>query len=87
MKVLMLTVLSICVFTSAILVVINQHQARRLFIDVQSLENERDMLNEEWGKLQLEQSTWATNDRIETISRDELKMMDPESENIVYLLQ
>ena len=35
-------------------------------------EEECDELNEEWGKLQLEHSTWAINDRIENVKFDEV---------------
>lgn len=87
MKTIFYSLLAISVFLSSLEIIINQHKARKLFIEVQVLENERDRLNEEWGKLQLEQSTWATNDRVESVSRNELQMREPDNQSVVYLLQ
>jgi cell division protein FtsL len=73
------------VMTSAIMVVTSQHEARRLFVHLQELESARDDLNEEWGRLQLEQSTWATHDRIEQLARIDLGMHEPEAGSLVLL--
>lgn len=62
-----------------------RHDARSLFVEIQKLEKVRDQLNEEWGRLQLEQSTWATDVRIELMARDELGMKMPETNNLVLL--
>lgn len=79
------TVLVIAVFMSAVKVVVSQHQARKIFGELQKLEMTRDDLNEEWGRLQLEQSTWATDDRIELIARSQLNMVNPDPESIALL--
>ena len=73
------------IFLSALQVVIARHEARRLFVELQALERTRDELNEEWGRLQLEQSTWAINDRIESIARTKLGMKMPEHSSVVLL--
>lgn len=73
------------IFLSALQVVIARHETRRLFVELQALERARDELNEEWGKLQLEQSTWAINDRIETFARTKLSMKMPERSSVVLL--
>jgi cell division protein FtsL len=78
MKIILFTLLVFSVFFSALQVVIAQHHARRLFVEIQFLEKIRDELNEEWTRLLLEQSTWATNIRIETVSRNELGMRTPD---------
>ena len=75
----------IIIFLSALQVVIARHETRRLFVELQALEQTRDELNEEWGRLQLEQSTWATNDRIEAFARTKLGMKMPENSSIVLL--
>ena len=77
--------LASAVFLSAIAVVVTQHEARRTFVQVQELEAERDSLNEEWGRLQLEQSTWATDDRIEQLARTKLSMREPDAAVLVRL--
>lgn len=65
------------IFFSAIEVVISRHEARKLFVEIQQLEKTRDKLNEEWTRLLLEQSTWATDVRIEAIARNEMGMKPP----------
>jgi cell division protein FtsL len=85
MKLLFQLVLAGSVMTSAIMVVVSQHEARRLFVQLQELESARDDLNEEWGRLQLEQSTWATDDRIERLARVDLGMREPEAGSLVLL--
>ncbi|MCG8380339.1 MAG: cell division protein FtsL [Proteobacteria bacterium] len=85
MKLLLQYGLCVAVFLTALQVVITRHEARRLFVELQTLENTRDELNEEWGRLQLEQSTWATNDRIESFARTRLEMKTPEQSSVVLL--
>lgn len=77
----------VVVFVSAIEVVVAQHQVRKLFVEIQGLQQVRDELNEEWGRLQLEQSTWATDDRIESLARMQLGMIDPDTNSLILLLQ
>ena len=62
---------------SAIGVVYARQQSRLAFIELTKLGNERDDLNFEFGRLQLEQATWAENNRIEQIARARLGMVSP----------
>ena len=78
-------VLYALVFSSALWVVIAQHDARRFFVELQALAEERDALDEQWVRLQLEQSTWASDDRIEAVARRELNMRSPEQGAVVLL--
>ena len=87
MKLLANLLLVSAVFYSAIEVVISQHTSRKLFVEVQALQGERDNLIEEWGRLQLEQSTWATDDRIVSLSRSELRMEEPDEQSLVLLIK
>jgi cell division protein FtsL len=77
MKNVIFWLLFISIFISALEVVISRHDARKLFVEIQMLEKTRDNLNEEWTRLLLEQSTWATDVRIEAIARNELGMKLP----------
>jgi cell division protein FtsL len=85
MKQVVFFVLASAVFVTAVEVVFARHQARKLFVEIQVLEKTRDDLNEEWGRLQLEQSTWATNARIETLARTRLDMKTPAMESLVVI--
>ena len=87
MKLLLTLLLILVVLVSAVEVVVAQHQVRKLFIEITELEKTRDELNEEWGRLQLEQSTWATDVRVENIARTELSMMEPDTGSLILLVQ
>jgi len=65
------------VFASALGVVFSTHESRKLFVELQGLQKVRDELSAEWGRLQLEQSTWATHGRIENIANNKLDMVNP----------
>ncbi len=87
MKIFLMLILLTAVFVSAINVVLAQHKARKYFVEIQELEQQQDELNEEWGKLQLEQSTWATDDRVERLARTKLEMTEPDVNSLVLVLQ
>ena len=70
---------------SAIAVVMVKHESRNRFVVLQVLEKERDQMNAEWGRLQLEQGTWATHSRVERIAREKLRMVMPETESMVIV--
>lgn len=70
-------ILVAAVIGSAVGVVYGRHESRRHFVELNRLMNERDNLNFEFGRLQLEQATWAENNRIEQIARGRLGMVSP----------
>ncbi len=79
--------LTLAVTASALAVVYSQHHSRALFVELQRLEQEQAELDTQWGRLELEQSTWATQGRIERLAREKLDMRLPdfEREEIVVL--
>lgn len=77
--------LALAVFASALGVVLLKHESRKLFVRLQGLEHTRDAMHVEWGQLQLEQSTWATHSRIESVARERLGMVVPGVESIVLV--
>ena len=70
-------VFAVVCFVSALTLVSTKHAARKLFIELETLSDERDALNIEWGQLQIEQSTWATHARIERVAESELGLARP----------
>ena len=70
-------VLSVLVLSSAVGTVYSKHQSRKLFVELQALVAQRDDLEIEWGRLQLEQGTRATHGRVERLARDRLHMHIP----------
>ena len=75
------------VVLSSLGVVQSRHQHRLLFVELTRLERERDELNIEFGRLQLEQATWAQANRIDQVARERLGMKFPEAEDIVVVRQ
>jgi len=53
--------LAATLFVSAVATVYVQHYRRMQFVELRTLERERDAMQVEWGQLKLEQSTWATD--------------------------
>lgn len=70
---------------SAVAVVHARHQSRSLFVELRTLERERDELDIEFGRLQLEQATLAETHRIERIARSSLGMRPVRPEDIVVI--
>ena len=82
---LLLAVLVVANVLTAIGVVYARHQHRQLFIQLTALEKARDELNIEFGRLQLEQATWAESNRIDQVARERLGMKFPEAGDIVVV--
>ena len=74
----------VCVL-GAMALVYTKHESRRLFVELESLTDERDRLNIEWGQLQIEQSTWATHARIEKVATEDLSLVRPDSSEIFVI--
>jgi len=66
-------------------VVVVRQEHRQRFVELTNLENERDALRIDYGRLQLEQATWADSARIEQIAREHLGLRDPTPDDIVVL--
>ena len=84
---LLLAALIVANVMSAIGVVFARHEHRQLFIALTGFERVRDELNIEFGRLQLEQATWAESNRIDQVAREKLGMKFPETSDIVVVRQ
>lgn len=69
----------------ALSVVTARHQARKLFVELQAEQKRARSLDIEWGRLQLEQSTWAMHARVEQIAQAQLGMAAPDLSRIRVL--
>lgn len=83
--VLCLLVLLAAVLASALGVVWTRHESRVLFVSLTALQNQRDELNIEYGKLELEQATYAEPRRIDEEARQKLGMVTPRPQDIRLL--
>ena len=79
-------VMMLLVLFSAVAVVVTKHAGRSEFVVMQQLEHQRDKLNEEWGRLLLEESTWASPGRVEEQARNKLNMLMPTADNTVMVM-
>ena len=77
--------LLLLVIVCALGVITSQHRARKLFNDAESAQAATKRLAEEWTQLQLEQSTWATNKRVEAVAAKQLGMSLPDPSTTVIV--
>ena len=77
--------LLVLVIACGLAVVTSQHQARKLFIGLESEQAAAKRLEEEFTQLQLEQGTWATNKRVEAVASRQLGMRLPDPTTTVVV--
>jgi cell division protein FtsL len=80
--VLAVIVLWAAVLASAAGVVYVKHESRTLFVELEKLSGERDRLNVEWGRLQLEQSAWSAHGFVEQVANRQLHMTIPSATEV-----
>jgi cell division protein FtsL len=80
-----LPLLFFAVLASAIGLVFSKHQSRKLFVELEQANAEIVSLNNEWGRLQLEQSAWSDHGRVEGIARKRLGMKIPDANEVVFI--
>ena len=73
------------VVACALGVVTSQHQARKLFNDLENEQAAAKKLGEEWTQLTIEQGTWATHKRVEALAARSLGMRQPDATTTVVL--
>lgn len=62
-----------------------RQESRRLFSEYNELTKERDRLNYEFGRLELERATKAEINGIEKVARGDLGMISPSAANTVVI--
>jgi cell division protein FtsL len=72
-----MALLLVLVLLSAFAVIASTHQSRDLYAELQGHEAQRWYLEEEYSRLLLEQSTWASHYRIETEAGEALGLAIP----------
>lgn len=77
--------LVVVVIVSAIGVVQSRYDARRLFVELEQLRTDCSQLDEEWGKLQLEEATHSTHGTIEGKARSQLGMLMPSLSTVEHI--
>jgi cell division protein FtsL len=82
-----LPVLWLAVLASAVAVVRARHESRALFVQLEKLSAERDRLNIDWGKQQLEQSSWSNPAIVERVAADRRQMVFPKPNEVEIVAQ
>jgi cell division protein FtsL len=78
LNLLLLLVLVVC----ALGLVTSQHKARKLFSDLERAQARARELDVEFGKLQLEASTWGLHARVEKVATGKLGMRTPDPRRV-----
>jgi cell division protein FtsL len=73
------------VLASGIAVVYARQQHRQAYVLLTRLQKQRDEINIEFSRLQLEQATWAETNRIEQVATERLGMLFPASAELVVV--
>jgi|TARA_B100000929_G_scaffold73764_2_gene57183 cell division protein FtsL len=81
----LIIIAALAVTCSAFGVVLVRYENRQVYLDVRQAEVQRDRLNEEWGKLQLESATWSLHSLVALEARRELEMLPPPPGDIVVV--
>ncbi|MFT6287191.1 MAG: cell division protein FtsL [Alcanivorax sp.] len=75
----------VAVLLSAFGVIYSSHACRQLYAQLQDLEAGQWYLQEDYSRLLLEQSTWASHYRVEKVATTELGMGPPALERLMVV--
>lgn len=79
-------ILLITLVGCALSVVTSQHKARKLFMELQTAQDDERKLDQEWRELQIESQTVGTGKRIEQKAQRDLGMTQPDPKKTVILV-
>lgn len=85
MKITLLALMIMLVFSSAISVIYAKHKTRQYFAELQNLQREAEDLHVEWSQLLVEQGTWASDARVEKVARQHLNMVLPLPQEVMVI--
>ena len=71
------TGLVLLILASTFAVIHTTHACRALYAQLQEVESVQWYLQEDYGRLMLEHSTWASHHRVEKVAEEELGMQAP----------
>ncbi|TAL44289.1 MAG: cell division protein FtsL [Methylovulum sp.] len=77
--------LFVVLLVSALAVIYSKYYSRLVFIEIQQQEKALDQYEVEWGQMQLELTMLAEQNRVERVALEELKLVMPLREKIIYL--
>jgi cell division protein FtsL len=77
-----LPVLWLAVLGSAVQVIYARHKSRDLFVRLEKVNADRDSLEMDFGRLQLEQSYWSSHAFVERVANTKLQMNLPQTRDV-----
>jgi len=80
-----LSLLIFAVLGSGVAVVYARQEHRQAYVQLNRLLRERDEINIEFSRLQLEQATWAETNRIEQVATERIGMRFPQAAELVVI--
>jgi cell division protein FtsL len=84
-RILGVATLLIVLLVSALAVIYSKYYSRLIFIEIQKQERTLDQYEVEWGQLQLELTTLTEQNRVELVAREQLKLVMPLRDKIIYI--
>jgi len=80
-----LSLLIAAVLGSGVAVVYARQEHRQAYVQLNRLLRERDEINIEFSRMQLEQATWAETNRIEQVATQRIGMVFPQAAELVVI--
>lgn len=80
-----MSILISMLLVSALMVIYKKYNSRLIFIEIQKQEKLLDQYEVAWGQLQLELTTLAEQNRVEQVAREQLKLVLPAREKMIYI--
>ena len=84
---LVTAVLLVAVLVSAFAVVLATYQSRVRYARLESMRQQSQALEEQWGRLLLEESAFSSPARVERLAREQLDMAEPGPGQVRWLGQ
>jgi len=75
-------ILALLLVACALAMIQAQHRSRTYFVELERLKKQARVLDEQWGQLQLEQSTWANLARVDALARTRLGLIAPPQDRV-----
>ena len=85
LKLLAMVVLVAAALVSAMAVIYCKYYSRLIFIEMQKQEKTLDQYEVEWGQMQVELNMLLGQNHVETVAREQLKLVMPLREKIIYI--
>lgn len=81
----LLIIAAVVLLFSSLANVYSKYYSRLIFINIQKQEKTLDQYEVEWGQLRLELTMLEEQNRLELVAKEELKLIMPLRENIIYI--